>query len=56
MKLSAPKKTTWWVAVVLGVVGTIGLFTKLPVVGGFSDYLLAAGWVLLVLATAMKGF
>ena len=55
MKLSAPKKVTWWVAVVLGVVGTIGLFTKLPVVGSFSDYLLVAGFALLALATALKG-
>jgi hypothetical protein len=55
MKLNAPKVVTWWVAVVLGVLGVLGLFTKLPIVGGFSNWLLVAGFALLAIATAVKG-
>ena len=33
MKLSAPKKMTWWVAITLGVVGFLGSFMAL---GGLS--------------------
>ena len=55
MKLSAPKKVTWWVAVILGVVGVVGLFTTLPVVGGFAQWLVVIAFALLALATAIKG-
>lgn len=55
MKLSAPKKVTWIVAVVVGVIGILGMFTKLPVVGDFSDWFVVAAFVLLALATYLKG-
>jgi hypothetical protein len=55
MRLSAPKETTWWIAVIVGVIGTIGLFTTLPVVGGNAKYLVLFGFVLLALATYLKG-
>ena len=32
MKLSAPKTITWWIAVVLGVLGILGSFMSLPFV------------------------
>ena len=50
MKLSAPKKITWWIAVIVGVIGTIGLFVicqlsvQMQIPGVF-------GFVLLALAT-----
>ena len=55
MKLSAPKTITWWIAVVAGVLGILGNFVALPVVGGFSFWLLALGFVLLAVATSTKG-
>jgi hypothetical protein len=55
MKLSAPKKVTWWIAVIVGVIGLVGLFVTLPVVGGNAKYLVAFGFVLLALATYLKG-
>ena len=55
MKLSAPKKSTWWLAVIVGVVGTIGLFTALPLVGANAKFLVLFGFVLLALATYIKG-
>jgi hypothetical protein len=54
MKLSAPKTTTWWVAVILGVLGLVGNFVALPFVSEYSFFLVAAGFVLLTLATYLK--
>ena len=55
MNLSAPKNATWWVAVVLGVLGLLGNFVALPVIGGMSFWLLLLGFALLVVATAIDG-
>ena len=55
MRLSAPKKITWWIAVIVGVIGTIGLFVSLPVVGANAKYLVLFGFALLALATFIKG-
>ena len=55
MRLSAPKKTTWWIAVIVGVIGTIGLFVTLPVVGANAKFLVLFGFALLALATFVKG-
>lgn len=55
MRLSAPKKLTWWIAVIVGAIGTIGLFVTLPVVGANAAYLVVFGFVLLALATFAKG-
>lgn len=54
MRLSAPKTITWWIAVILGVLGLLGSF-GLPVVGGFAFWLAFLGFALLALATAMDG-
>jgi hypothetical protein len=54
MRLSAPKRTTWWIAVIVGVIGAIGLFTSLPIVGANAKYLVLFGFVLLALATYLK--
>ena len=56
MKLSAPKKTTWWVAVVVGVVGILANFVTIPVLSGFAFWLVVIGFVVLVLGTYLKGF
>jgi hypothetical protein len=55
MKLSAPKNLTWWIAVVLGVLGFLGNFMTLPLIGGFSFWLLFIGFALLAVATFIEG-
>ena len=56
LRLSAPKEITWWIAVIVGAIGTLGLLgVKLPVVGSYSGYMVIFGFVLLALATALKG-
>ena len=55
MKLSAPQKTTWLIALIVGVLGILGTFVTIPVVSGIAFWLVAAAFVLLVLATYLKG-
>jgi hypothetical protein len=55
MKLSAPQKVTWWIALVVGVVGIIAHLVTVPILSGLAFWLLAAAFVLLVLATLLKG-
>lgn len=55
MKLSAPKQTTWWIAVVLGVLGLVGTYVSLPFVSANTFWFVAVGFILLTLATFFKG-
>ncbi len=54
MRLSRPKNVTWWIAVILGVLGIISQFVAIPVLSDGSFWLVAAGFVLLALATYLK--
>ena len=54
MKLSAPKTITWWIAVVLGVLGILGSFMSLPLVSANAFWFVAVGFILLALATFLK--
>jgi hypothetical protein len=56
MRLSAPKKNVWWIALILSVLGLIGHLVALPVITMYSFWLVLAGYVLLLLGTSMKGF
>ncbi|MBC7185680.1 MAG: hypothetical protein H5U38_01455 [Calditrichaeota bacterium] len=51
MKLSAPKITTWWVTVILGVLGILAYLVTIPVLSGIAFWLVVVGLVLLVLGT-----
>ena len=55
MKLTPPKKITFWVSVALGVLGLIGYFVTIPVLTTLAFWLVLAGLVLLVLANALTG-
>jgi uncharacterized membrane protein HdeD (DUF308 family) len=55
MKLSAPKKVTWWIAVILGVLGILATFVSLPLVSANAFWFVAIGFVLLALATLLNG-
>lgn len=56
MKLSAPKKVTWWVALIVGVVGILANFVTIPFLSEYAFWLVVIGFVLLVLATYLKDF
>ncbi|GAB1471377.1 hypothetical protein MASR2M66_22550 [Chloroflexota bacterium] len=55
MKLTPPKNITFWISVVLGLLGLLselGIFSLLPIA---AFWLLFIGFVLLVLALMVKG-
>jgi hypothetical protein len=47
MKLSAPKNVTFYVAVVLGVLGFLGFIVQLPVLTPLAFWLVLVGFVVL---------
>ena len=55
MRLTRPKVITWWIAVVLGVLGFLGHYGILAALAGYAFWLVTAGLILLVLATLLKG-
>jgi hypothetical protein len=55
MKLNAPKQITWWIALVLAVVGLIGFLVTIPVVTDIAFWLELVAAGLLLLATYFPG-
>jgi len=57
MKMNAPKTVTWLVAVIVGVVGillSLGV-VAIPIISPYAFWLVAAAFILLALATLLKG-
>jgi len=55
MRLSAPKQVTWWIALVVGVLGILAYLVTIPVLSGFAFWLVVVAFVLLLLATFLVG-
>jgi hypothetical protein len=59
MRLNAPKKITWWIALIVGVVGVILHLIALPALAvvpfGLGFWLVAVAFVLLLVATYLPG-
>lgn len=54
LNLSAPKVVTFWIAVVLAVLGILASQGVLSGLAGYAFWLVVAGFVLLALATLLK--
>ena len=54
MNPSAPKRVTWWIAVVLGVAGILANAGMLPFLAAYAFWLVVIAFVLLALATVVK--
>ncbi len=54
MKPSAPKKNTWWIALIVGVIGIIAHFVVIPYLTAWHFWLVAVAFILLLLSTSMK--
>lgn len=52
--MQAPKKVTFIIALVLGALGVLGTLVSIPVVSGIAIWVLAAGWLLLILGCFVK--
>jgi hypothetical protein len=56
MKLSAPKMTTFAVAVIVAVIGLLGAVLKVSVLETWGIWVLAVGFVILALGNMLEGF
>ena len=56
MRLNAPKKAVWFLSLILAVVSIVAYFVAIPVVSGITFWVMTAAWLLLMLATYLKGF
>jgi hypothetical protein len=55
LKLSAPKQVTFWVAVVIGLIGLIAGIVPIPVVSPFAFWVVVLGFVILALGNLLEG-
>jgi len=55
MKLSPPKNITFWVAVILVVLGVIGKLTTVPILTVYSWWFVFVGFIVLMLGNLVKG-
>ena len=54
IKLSEPKVVTFWIAVILVVLGILAFLGTISALSGYAFWLVAAGFVLLALGNLMK--
>jgi len=55
MQLSAPKQITFWIAVVIAVLGLLASLVSIPVLSGFALWLVVIGFVVLAAGNLMEG-
>ena len=56
MKLSAPKQGTFYLAVILFIIGLIGHFAPIPFVSAYHVWILIISEIILLVGCAVKGF
>ena len=55
MKLRAPKNITFWIAVIIAVVGVIASFVTIPFLSPYAFWLVVIAFVLLALGNLLEG-
>ena len=55
MSLNAPKNATFYVAVVLAVLGLLGTIVTIPVVTGMAFWLVVIGFIVLAAGNLVSG-
>lgn len=55
MKLSAPSRISWIISLSLGLLSLLSYFVAIPFVTVNLFWFMGAGWLLLVLATFLRG-
>jgi threonine/homoserine/homoserine lactone efflux protein len=55
MQISAPKQITFWIAVVIAVIGVIAGLASIPVLSGFAFWLVVIAFVVLALGNLVDG-
>ena len=55
MRLNAPSKFSWIISLILGLLSLVSYFVAIPFVTVNLYWFMGAGWLLLILATFLKG-
>ena len=55
MRLNAPSKLTFWISLVLVVVGVVSTFVAIPFVSAYAFWVVLAGYIVLAIGATMKG-
>ena len=56
MRLSAPKQVTFWIAVILAILGLLASLVVIPGLSGIAIWVLAIGFVILAVGNLVKEF
>lgn len=56
MRISAPKQVTFWVAVILAVLGILATLVTIPVLSGLAFWLVVIGFIILAAGNLIEGF
>jgi threonine/homoserine/homoserine lactone efflux protein len=56
MNLSQPKQLTFWIAVILAVLGVLAQLVTIPVLSGIAFWLVVIGFIILLIGNMVKGF
>ena len=54
MRLTPPKEITWWIALILGVLGLLGHLGTIAVLSQYAFVLVLAGLILMLVATLIR--
>ena len=55
MKLTAPKQITWWIALIIAILGLLGHFGIVATLAGYAFWLVLIAYAVLAVATLVKG-
>jgi len=55
MRLNAPSRISWIISLILGLLSILSYFVAIPFVTVNLYWFMGAGWLLLILATFLKG-
>jgi len=56
MRLNAPKKIVWLISLIIAVLAIISFFVTIPFITVNALWVMGVAWLLLFLATFLKGF
>jgi hypothetical protein len=56
MKLTPPKQSTFWIALILAVLGLLSTFVAIPFVSANAFWFVLLGYVVLAAGNYVKGF
>jgi len=55
MNLSAPKQLTFWIAVVVAVIGVVASFVSIPVLSDYALWVVVIAFIILALGNLVEG-